>query len=44
MNFKDTFLQLTDYTVPFGTEQDIEHLLPIGWKKDSIGMRIKKVS
>jgi hypothetical protein len=37
MNFKDTFLQLTDYTVPFGTEQDIEHLLPVGWKKDSIG-------
>lgn len=37
MNFKDIFLQLTSYTVPYGTEQDIEHLLPIGWNKDSIG-------
>jgi hypothetical protein len=37
MNFKDTFLKLTSYTVPFGTEEDIEYLLPSGWKKDAIG-------
>jgi hypothetical protein len=37
MNFKEEFLKLTSYTVPFGTESDIEYLLPNGWKKDSIG-------
>lgn len=37
MNFKDTFLQLTSYTFPFGTEKELEPFLPTGWKKDSIG-------
>lgn len=37
MNFKETFLKLTDYTIPFGHEQELEPYLPKGWKKDSIG-------
>lgn len=37
MNFKETFLKLTEYTIPFGHEQELENLLPSGWKKDSIG-------
>lgn len=37
MNFKETFLKLTEFTIPFGHETDIEHLLPSGYKKDSIG-------
>ena len=37
MNFKETFLKLTEYTIPFGYEQELEPLLPRGWKKDSIG-------
>lgn len=37
MNFKETFLSLTEYTIPFGYEADIEYLLPKGWTKDSIG-------
>ena len=37
MNFKENFLKLTEYTIPFGYESDIEHLLPSGWKKDSVG-------
>jgi len=37
MNFKETFLKLTEYTVPFGYEETLEPLLPTGWKKDPIG-------
>ena len=37
MNFKETFLKLTEYTVPFGYENTLETLLPNGWKKDDIG-------
>lgn len=35
--FKQLFLDLTEYTIPFGYEKTLEHLLPIGFKKDSIG-------
>lgn len=37
MNFEQKFLQLTDYTIPFGYEKELEPYLPDGWKKDSIG-------
>ncbi len=37
MNFKELFLKLTEYTVPFGYEETLEPILPSGWKKDSIG-------
>lgn len=37
MNFKETFLNLTEYTVPFGYEETLEPLLPKGWRKDPIG-------
>ena len=37
MNFLETFLKLTEYTVPFGYESELEPLLPVGWKKDSVG-------
>jgi hypothetical protein len=37
MNFKKTFLKLTEWTYPFGSESELEPLLPSGWKKDSIG-------
>lgn len=31
--FKQLFLDLTEYTIPFGYEKTLEHLLPIGFKK-----------
>jgi hypothetical protein len=37
MDFKQTFLNLTQWTVPFGHESELEPYLPSGWKKDSIG-------
>jgi hypothetical protein len=37
MNFKKTFLKLTEWTIPFGNEVELEPLLPSGWKKDSVG-------
>ena len=37
MNFKETFLKLTEYTIPYGHESDIIHLLPSGVKKDKWG-------
>ncbi len=37
MNFKSTFIKLTEYTVPFGYENTLETALPKGWTKDSIG-------
>lgn len=35
--FKDLFLLLTEFTIPFGKEKTLEPLLPEGWKKDSVG-------
>lgn len=37
MNVRNKFLKLTEYTIPFGNESDLEYLLLPGWKKDSIG-------
>jgi hypothetical protein len=37
MNIKETFLKLTEYTIPFKHEHELEHLLPNGWKRDSVG-------
>lgn len=37
MNFKQTFLDLTQYTIPFGHEPELELALPSGWEKDAIG-------
>ena len=34
---KELFLKLTEYTIPFGYEDEIEPYLPKGYKKDSIG-------
>lgn len=36
-DFKDTFLKLTEYTIPYGHETKLEKYLPKGYKKDSIG-------
>jgi hypothetical protein len=35
--FKNLFLKLTEYTIPFGHEDKIQNLLPSGFKKDSVG-------
>jgi hypothetical protein len=43
MNIKELFLKLTEYTVPFGYEETLEPILPIGWKKDSIGNYIYNI-
>ncbi len=37
MNFAKTFIDLTQYTIPFGHESELEPLLPSGYKKDSVG-------
>lgn len=37
IEFKDLFLQLTEYTIPFGKEKTLEKYLPSGFKKDSVG-------
>ncbi len=37
MNFKETFLNLTEYTTPFGFESDLEKYLPTSLKKDEWG-------
>jgi hypothetical protein len=34
---KDLFLSLTETTVPFGYEETLEYLLPMGFKRDSVG-------
>lgn len=36
-DFKDTFLKLTEYTIPFKHETKLEKYLPRGCKKDTIG-------
>jgi hypothetical protein len=35
--FKSLFLNLTEYTIPFGEESRLEKYLPSGWRKDSVG-------
>jgi hypothetical protein len=35
--FKELFLKLTEWTIPFGEEQRLEKYLPSGYKKDSFG-------
>ena len=35
--FKELFLKLTEYTIPFGYEETLEPLLPQGYKQDSVG-------
>ena len=35
--FKELFLKLTQYTIPFGEEEKLEKYLPSGYKKDTIG-------
>lgn len=35
--FKELFLKLTEWTIPFGEEARLEKYLPAGYKKDSIG-------
>jgi hypothetical protein len=35
--FKELFLKLTEWTIPFGEESRLEKYLPSGYKKDSIG-------
>ena len=37
MDFKQVFINLTQYTVPFGYEKTLEPLLPKGWSNDSVG-------
>ena len=37
MDFRQLFINLTQYTVPFGYEKTLESFLPRGWNKDSIG-------
>jgi hypothetical protein len=37
MNFKKTFLSLTQWTIPHGFEESIAHLLPKGVQKDGCG-------
>lgn len=36
-SFKELFLKLTQYTIPFGNESKLEKYLPSGYKKDSVG-------
>lgn len=35
--FRNLFLKLTEYTIPFGHEEKLEKYLPPGFKKDSVG-------
>jgi hypothetical protein len=37
MNFKETFLKLTEYTIPYGEEQSLLPLLPKNLTKDKFG-------
>lgn len=37
LDIKDTFLKLTEFTIPYGDETKLEKYLPTGYKKDSIG-------
>ena len=37
MNIKETFLRLTEYTFPHGTEHKLYHFLPKGVQEDGVG-------
>ena len=37
LEIKDTFLKLTEYTIPYGHEEKLEGYLPKGYNKDSTG-------
>lgn len=43
MNIKETFLKLTEYTIPHGHEDKLEKYLPSGFQKDSVGNYFVKV-
>lgn len=43
MNFKETFLKLTEYTIPFGMESTLEKYLPSGIQIDEFGNYFIKV-
>jgi hypothetical protein len=43
MNFKETFLKLTEWTIPHGKETTLEKYLPSGIQKDSIGNYFIKI-
>lgn len=36
-DFKELFLKLTEYTIPYGHETKLEQYLPTGYQKDSVG-------
>lgn len=42
MNIKETFLKLTEYTIPFEYEDTIKHLLPSRTKKINSEITISK--
>ena len=37
MNIKNTFLKLTEYTTPWGSEDDLVSILPNGVQRDRWG-------
>lgn len=43
MNFKETFLKLTEHTIPFEYEHTLESLLPNGTQKDKYGNYFIKI-
>ena len=43
MNIKEKFLQLTEYTTPFGNEKELRHLLPSFLKQDKWGNYYHKI-
>lgn len=43
MNIKDTFLKLTRYTYPHGTEHFLESYLPVGFEKDEFDNYFYKI-
>ncbi len=43
MNIKDTFLKLTRYTYPYGTEHFLESYLPVGFERDEFDNYFFKV-
>ena len=42
MNFKNTFLKLTEYTVPYGNEPMLEKYMPKKYTKDGVGNYVVK--
>jgi hypothetical protein len=43
MNIRETFLKLTDYTYPHGTEDKLFHFLPDGIQEDEVGNYFIKI-